>query len=124
MSPASFWFRAQPGGTAAFRTQTIFGHYRLRSIAFNYEIAPGDFTFQVSLYTCGPSGIEERGRFDDGAYVLGRQKFATNRKTVAVNQEVEDFQIVFRKGNQLSGTAANDDWLLLGNIVLMLELAP
>ena len=39
-------------------------------------------------------------------------------------EDVEDFQIVFEKGNQLSGTAANDDWALVGNISVSASLAP
>jgi hypothetical protein len=123
-NPFSFWFRATPGHTAAFRTQTASGHYIFKSVAFNYEIAPGDYTFQVLLVYCDNKGVVTQQRIDDGIYTLGRQRFQSNRKVVAVNKEVDNFQTVFRKGNQLTGQAANDDWLLLGNIVLELAPAP
>lgn len=123
-NPTSFWFRALPGHTAAFRTQTAFGRYKLQTLAFNYEIAPGDYSFEVRLVYCDIKGKTVEQRIDDGLYTLGRQKFRSNRKRVTVNMEVEDFQIVFRKGNQLSGPAASDDWLLLGKIELDLEPAP
>ena len=65
-------------------------------------------------------------RIDDGIFVLGRQKFDHNRKTITltVPREVEDFRIVFQKGNLLGGAAADDDWVLLGNIGLTTSLAP
>jgi hypothetical protein len=123
-NPSSFWFRALPNHTAAFRTPRVSGTHRLRRLAFNYEIAPLDFTFQVWLVSRDAQGQIVQKRIDDGAYILGRQKFATNRKVVLIDCEavVKDFEIVFQKGNQLKGQAANDDWLLLGNI--MLEVAP
>jgi len=125
----SFWFRALPGQTAAFGTQTGFGIYLLSQVAFNYEIAPGDFTFQVYLVYYNVNNVNNElvnVRIDDGIFNLGRQEFAHNRKviTLPLPQEVEDFQIVFQKGNQLSGAAANDDWVLLGNISLNTSLAP
>jgi hypothetical protein len=123
-NPVSFWFRAASGHTAAFRTQTGFGRYILRQVAFNYEIAPGDYTFEVHLVYYDNKGNVVDQRIDDGSFVLGRQKFRDNRKMINVNREVEDFQIVFRKGNQLSGAAASDDWLLLGNITLDTRTAP
>lgn len=125
-SPPSFWFRAAPGHTAAFGTQTGFGLYLLKKVSFNYEIAPDDDTFQVHLMYYDVYNHPVDVRIDDGNFVLGRQKFATNRKviTLPVPKEVEDFQIVFQKGNQLSGAAANDDWALVGNISLEASLAP
>jgi hypothetical protein len=125
-SPPSFWFRATPGHTAAFGTQTGFGLYMLKQVAFNYEIAPDDYTFQVHLVYYDVQNQLVDVRIDDGIYSLGRQLFATNRKviTLAEPREVEDFRIVFQKGNQLSGAAANDDWALLGNISLDASLAP
>lgn len=125
-SPPSFWFRAAPGHTAAFGTQTGFGLYLLKKVTFNYEIAPDDYTFQVHLVYFDVHNQQVDIRIDDGNFVLGRQKFATNLKviTLPVPREVEDFQIVFQKGNQLSGAAANDDWVLLGNISLDTSLAP
>lgn len=122
--PPSFWFRAKAGTTAAFRTQTGLGRHLLRNVAFNYEIAPGDYTFQVRLVYLDNRGATVDVRVDDGIYELGRQKFGHNRKTIEVGREVEDFQIVFHKGNALSGDAAKDDWLLLGNIRLKADLAP
>lgn len=123
-NPDSFWFRALPNHTAAFRTPTREGLYRLRRIAFNYEIAPGDYTFQVWLLSRNTNGQILRQRIDDGIYILGRQKFQSNRKLVEIDREVKDFEIVFQKGNQLRGAAANDDWLLLGNITLEIAPAP
>jgi hypothetical protein len=125
-TPPSFWFRAAPGHTAAFGTQTGFGLYLLKQVAFNYEIAPDDYSFQVHLVYYDVNNHPVDLRIDDGNFVLGRQKFATNRKviTLPVPLEVEDFQIVFQKGNQLSGAAASDDWALLGNISLDTSLAP
>ncbi len=96
----------------------------LKRIAFNYEIAPGDYTFQVRLAYLDNRGTAVDVRCDDGIYELGRQKFSHNRKTIDLDREVEDVQIVFRKGNALSGDAAKDDWLLLGNIRLKADLAP
>jgi hypothetical protein len=125
-NPASFWFRAELSHTAAFSTQTGFGLYLLKQVAFNYEIAPGDYTFQVHLMYYTHSGVLTDIRIDDGEYALGRQKFSSNRKTITLNSRlaVEDFQIVFEKGNESSGTAAGDDWALLGNISLDASLAP
>lgn len=123
-NPVSFWFRASPGDTAAFRTQTGYGRYLLKQVAFNYEIAPGDYTFRVHLRYVDNRGNPVNVRIDDGLYTLGRQKFRNNRKKINLEQEVEDFQIVFHKGNQLSGSAATDDWLLLGDIKLNADLAP
>ncbi len=125
-SPASFWFRATPGGTAAFGTQTGFSRYLFTQVAFQYEIAPGDYTFQVHLVYYDDYGALVDQRIDDGDFVLGRQKFAGNYKTIKLPapQEVEDFRIVFQKGNQLSGSAASDDWVLLGNISLQTSMAP
>ena len=125
--PASFWFRALPGNTAAFGTQTGFGLYLLNRIAFNYEIAPDDYTFEVHLiyYDVHNPTTPIDVRIDDGEYVLGRQKFSTNRKIIdLVPREVEDFQIVLKKGNQLNGAAANDDWAIVGNITLSATPAP
>jgi len=112
--------------TAAFGTQTAFGLYLLKQMAFNYKIAPDDYTFQVHLVYCDVYDHPVNVRIDDGVFELGRQLFATNRKviTLPVPIEVEDFQIVFQKGNQLSGSAADDDWALLGNINLDVSLAP
>lgn len=125
-SPPSFWFRATPGHTAAFGTQTGFGLYMLKQVAFNYEIAPDDYKFQVHLVYYDVQNQLVDVRIDDGIYSLGRQLFATNRKVITLGEprEVEDFRIVFQKGNQLSGAAANDDWALLGNISLDASLAP
>ena len=127
-TPASFWFRAEPGHASAFGTQTGFGLYLLKQVSFNYEIAPDDYTFQVHLvyYDFQNPATPVDIRIDDGEFVLGRQKFSTNRKviTLQIPQEVEDFQIVFEKGNQLTGAAANDDWALIGNIVINASLAP
>ena len=122
-NPASFWFRASPGDAAAFRTQTGVGRYRLTQVAFNYEIAPGDYTFQVWLRYYNNRGTLISLRIDDGIYKLGRDKFRNNRKKIDLEEDVEDFQVVFQKGNQLSGNAADDDWLLLGDIRLKAELA-
>ena len=123
-SPATFWFRAAPGHTATFRTQTAFGRYLLRQVAFNYEIAPGDYSFEVPLAYYDNRGIAVDRRIDSGSYVLGRQKFRNNRAVIPVNLEVEDFQIVFQKANRLSDSAADDDWLLLGDIALDAVAAP
>ncbi|HZD30289.1 MAG TPA: hypothetical protein VE779_01380, partial [Candidatus Angelobacter sp.] len=111
-SPGTFWFRAQPGGAAAFGTQTGFSRYLVQQVAFQYEIAPDDYSFQVHLVYYDDYGNLVDQRIDDGVYVLGRQKFAHNHKVIdlRVPQEVEDFRIVFQKGNQLSGAAASDDW--------------
>ncbi|MGH9714045.1 MAG: hypothetical protein ACRD5M_12180 [Candidatus Acidiferrales bacterium] len=125
-SPPSFWFRAEPGHTAAFGTQTGFGLYLLKQVAFNYEIAPDDYTFQVHLVYYDVYNHPVDVRIDDGIFSLGRQEFANNRKVITLPAplEVEDFQIVFQKSNQLSGAAANDDWALIGNISLDTSLAP
>jgi hypothetical protein len=123
-SPDSFWFRAMPDHTAAFRTQTAFGRHILRSLAFNYEIAPMDYSFQVWLEYHDNRGNLVRRRIDDGVYSLGRQKFDTNRKHVPIELEVEDFRIVFQKGNEIVGRGASDDWALLGNITLNVAPAP
>lgn len=127
-TPASFWFRAEPGHSAAFATQTGFGLYLIKQVAFNYEIAPDDYTFEVHLvyYDVHNPTTPVDVRIDDGEFVLGRQQFSTNRKVITLQppREAEDFQIVFQKGNQLSGTAANDDWALVGNITLTTSLAP
>ena len=123
-NPTSFWFRALPGDTAVFRTQTGFGRYLLKQVAFNYEIAPGDYTFAVRVVYYDNRGNVVDQRIDDGSYFLGRQLFQTNRKVITLNQEVKDFQILFQKGNQLSGSAASDDWLLLGNVTLDAAPAP
>jgi hypothetical protein len=123
-SPASFWFRAEPGHTAAFATQTGFGRYLLKQVAFQYQIAPGDYTFQVHLVYYDNKGTLVNERIDDGIYTLGHHEFVNNTKVINLPfpREVEDFQIVFQKGNELTGAAANHDWVLLGN--LSLETAP
>jgi hypothetical protein len=125
-SPGVFWFRATSGGTAAFGTQTGFSRYLLAQVAFQYEIAPDDDTFQVHLVYYDDYGKLVDERIDDGIFVLGRNKFASNHKIIKlpIPLEVEDFQIVFQKGNLLEGAAANDDWALLGNISLETSMAP
>lgn len=124
--PAQFDFRAAPGHTAAFGTQIGYGLYLFKGMAFNYEIAQDDYTFQVHLVYFDVHNQQVDIRIDDGIYVLGRPKFSTNRKviTLPIPKEVEDFQIVFQKGNQLPGSAASDDWVRLGNITLDTSLAP
>lgn len=127
-TPASFWFRAEPTHNSAFGTQIGFGMYLVKQVAFNYEIAPNDYTFQVHLvyYDFQNPSTPKDVRIDDGEFVLGRQKFSTNRKIITLQNpiEAEDFQIVFKKGNQLSGAAASDDWALVGNIAVNASLAP
>jgi hypothetical protein len=125
-SPGTFWFRATPGNSAVFATQMTYGRYVIEQISFQYEVAPVDYTFQVHLVYYDNYGVLKDERIDDGIYVLGRQQFAHNHKTItlAVPREVEDFRIVFEKGNLLSGVVANDDWVLLGNIVLKTSFAP
>jgi hypothetical protein len=125
-SPGTFWFRATPGSTAAFGTQMTFSRYLVEKVSFQYEIAPNDDTFQVHMVYYDNFGKLVDQRIDDGIFVLGRQKFASNHKTITlqVPQEVEDFRIVFQKGNQLSGAGAEDDWALLGNITIQTSMAP
>ena len=92
-----------------------------------YEIAPDDYTFEIHLiyYDFQNPTTPIDVRIDDGEYVLGRQKFSTNRKVInLVPREVEDFQIAFQKGSQLNGAAANDDWAIVGNITLSATPAP
>jgi hypothetical protein len=124
--PAQFDFRATPGHTAAFGTQTGFGLYLLKQVAFNYELLPGDYTFQVHLVYYDVRNQLVDVRIDDGVYVLGQGLFPSNRKviTLPVPLEVEDFQIVFQKGNQLGFGAVSDDWVRLGNISLDVSPAP
>lgn len=122
-SPYSFNFRAHPGQTAAFSTQTAFGRYILKSVAFNYEIHPRDFTFQVWVSYYNSKGVRTLRRIDDGRYTLGRGKFSGNRKVIPINAWAEDFQIIFRKSNLLTSDIYND-WILLGNIVVDFDRAP
>lgn len=122
-SPDSFNFRAHPGGSAAFRTQTAYGRHILRSVAFNYEIHPQDYTFQVWVVYYNSKGVRTERRIDDGVYTLGRGKFSQNRKVIQVNAWAEDFQIIFRKRNLLRKDIYND-WVLLGNLVVSFDRAP
>ncbi|MGZ5098898.1 MAG: hypothetical protein ACXWF6_16025 [Usitatibacter sp.] len=125
-NPGSFRFRAASAHSAAFGTQTGSGLYLLRQIAFNYEIAAGDYSFQVHLIHYDQMGNPVDQRIDDGIYKLGRHMLATNRKVITFPTpvEVEDFQIVFQKGNNLSGIPALDDWVLLSKLIVDASRAP
>ena len=125
-NPASFRFRAASGHSAAFGTQVVPGLYLLKQIAFNYEIAANDYSFQVHLIRYDQMGNLVDLRIDDGIYKLGRHMLATNRKVITFPTplEVEDFQIVFQKENNLSGIPALDDWALLGKLAVDASRAP